>query len=50
MLGYDTSSHPFREDLIGGAISTVNGKVPQGPRIGVEVDRGLLERHGKPFR
>jgi D-galactarolactone cycloisomerase len=52
MLEYDTSSHPFREDLIGGAISPVNGKVPvpQGPGIGVEVDRGVLERYGNLFR
>jgi D-galactarolactone cycloisomerase len=52
MLEYDTSSHPFREDLIGGAISAVNGEVPvpQGPGIGVEVDREVLERYGKPFR
>jgi L-alanine-DL-glutamate epimerase-like enolase superfamily enzyme len=30
----------------------MNGKapVPQGPGIGVEVDREVLERYGKPFR
>jgi D-galactarolactone cycloisomerase len=52
MLEYDRSTHPFRENLIGGAISTMNGKVPvpQGPGIGVEVDREVLERYGKPFR
>jgi D-galactarolactone cycloisomerase len=52
MLEYDRSSHPFREDLIGGAIYTVNGKVtvPQEPGIGVEVDREVLERYGRPFR
>ena len=44
--------HPFREDLIGGVISTVDGKVPvpHAPGIGVEVDRTVLERYGKPFR
>ena len=49
MLEYDRSSHSFREDLIWGAISTVDGKVPvpQGP--GVEVDRKVLERYGRPF-
>jgi L-alanine-DL-glutamate epimerase-like enolase superfamily enzyme len=33
-------------------ISAVDGKVavPQGPGIGVEVDRAVLERYGKPFR
>ena len=52
MLEYDRSSHPFREDLIGGAISTVNGKVPvpRGPGIGVEVHGEVLERYGKPYR
>ena len=52
MLEYDRSSHPFREDLIGGAISTVNGKVPvpRGPGIGVEVHSEVLERYGKPYR
>jgi D-galactarolactone cycloisomerase len=52
MLEYDRSSHPFREDLIRGAISTVNGKVPvpQRPGVGVEVDREVLERYGRPFR
>ena len=36
MLEYDRSSHPFREDLIGGAIRMVEGKVaiPQAPGIG----------------
>lgn len=52
MFEYDRSSHPFREDLIRGAISTVNGKVPipQGPGVGVEVDRMVLERYRRPFR
>jgi D-galactarolactone cycloisomerase len=52
MLEYDTSSHPFREDLIYGAISMKNEKVavPQRPGIGVEVDRGVLEEYGSPFR
>jgi D-galactarolactone cycloisomerase len=52
MLEYDRSTHPFRENLIGGAISTMTGNVPvpQGPGIGVEVDREVLERYGKPFR
>jgi L-alanine-DL-glutamate epimerase-like enolase superfamily enzyme len=52
MLEYDTASHPFRQDLIGNAITTVHGKVPipQDPGIGVEVGREVLERYGKPFR
>ena len=49
MLEYDRSSHPFREDLIHGAISMKAGRVPvpQGPGVGVEVDRGVLERYGR---
>ena len=52
MLEYDRSSHPFREDLIRGAISAANAKVPvpQGPGVGVEVDRKVLERYRRPFR
>lgn len=48
MLEYDRSSHPFREDLIGGAINMTNGRVPvpQGPGIGVDIDREVLERYG----
>jgi D-galactarolactone cycloisomerase len=49
MLEYDTSSHPFRQDLIGGAVRMTDGKVrvPQNPGIGVEVDRDTLERYGR---
>jgi D-galactarolactone cycloisomerase len=48
MLEYDRSSHPFREDRIYGAIRMQNGRVPvpEGPGIGIEVDRGVLERYG----
>ena len=40
------------EDLIHGAISAADGKVqvPQGPGIGVDVDREVLERYGRPLR
>jgi D-galactarolactone cycloisomerase len=49
MLEYDRSSHPFREDLIGGAIRMAEGKVavPQGPGIGVEIDRNILNRYSR---
>jgi D-galactarolactone cycloisomerase len=47
MPEYDTSSHPFRRDLVGGEIRMLEGKakVPQNPGIGVEVDRYELERY-----
>lgn len=52
MLEYDQPSHPFREDLFGGAIRMVDWKVqvPREPGIGVEVDRGILDRYGRPVR
>lgn len=47
MLEYDQSSHPFRQDLIFGAITMRDGKVPipDGPGLGVEVDRRVIERY-----
>lgn len=49
MLEYDTSSHPFRQDLIGCRVRMLEGKVrvSQNPGIGVEVDRNVLERYGR---
>lgn len=47
MLEYDQSSHPFRQDLIFGAITMNDGRVdiPQAPGIGVEVNREVIERY-----
>ena len=47
MLEYDQSSHPFRQDLIFGAITMQEGKVriPTAPGIGVEVNRDIIERY-----
>lgn len=47
MVEYDQSSHPFRLDLIDGEITFREGHVavPEGPGIGVEVDRRVLERY-----
>lgn len=49
MLEYDTSSHPFREALIYGAIRMANGKIsiPQDPGIGVQIDREILSRYSR---
>lgn len=49
MLEYDTSSHPFREALIHGAIRMANGKIPipQDPGIGVQIDREVLDRYSR---
>lgn len=50
MLEYDQSAHPFRQDLIGGAITMQGGRVviPSGPGIGVEVNREVLDRYRQP--
>jgi len=45
VLEYDRSSHPFRQHLITHPVQMVNGwvDVPQGPGLGVEVNRAVLE-------
>ena len=51
LLEYDQSAHPFREDLIFGAIRMrEDGKVavPMRPGIGVEVNREVVERYAQP--
>jgi D-galactarolactone cycloisomerase len=47
MLEYDQSAHPFRQDLIHGALSMEGGKVrvPDAPGLGVEIDRDVIERY-----
>jgi D-galactarolactone cycloisomerase len=47
MLEYDQSAHPFRQDLIHGAITMKDGmvRIPDGPGLGVEIDRAILERY-----
>ncbi len=47
MLEYDQSAHPFRQDLIGGAITMIDGmvRIPDGPGLGIEVNRDVLERY-----
>lgn len=47
MLEYDQSSHPFRQDLIFGAITMQNGtvQIPTGPGLGVEINRDVIERY-----
>lgn len=48
MLEYDQSSHPFRTDLIHGAINlNANGMVPvpDAPGIGVEIDRNIIDKY-----
>lgn len=47
ILEYDTSSHPFRRDLISPAILQRDGSVeiPQRPGLGIEVNREMLQRY-----
>ena len=47
MLEFDQSSHPFRQDLIFGAIPSRGGakvEIPSKPGIGVEINREILEK------
>jgi D-galactarolactone cycloisomerase len=45
VLEYDRSSHPFRQQLITRPLQMLDGwvDVPDGPGLGVEVDRSVLE-------
>ena len=47
ILEYDTSSHPFRHDLISPAVVQQGGwvDVPQKPGLGIEVNREVLGRY-----
>ncbi len=47
LLEYDQSSHPFRQDLVFGAVGMVGGKVPipTSPGLGVEINREVIERY-----
>jgi len=47
MLEYDQSAHPFRQDLIFGAIRMEQGRVriPDGPGLGVDVNRDVIDRY-----
>lgn len=49
MLEYDQSTHPFRQDLIFGAITMNDGKVqiPDKPGLGVEINREVLNRYAR---
>jgi D-galactarolactone cycloisomerase len=44
---YDRSSHPFRNQLVHEPIGLVDGRVaiPTRPGLGIEIDRGTLERY-----
>ena len=46
VLEYDRSSHPFRQHLITQPIVQQGGwlSIPDGPGLGVEVDRAVIER------
>ena len=46
MIELDLSDHPFRSDLIFGAIRRENGmvKIPDGPGLGVEINRDVIRK------
>ena len=47
VLEYDRSSHPFRQQLITAPIVQQGGwvAIPEGPGLGIEVDRSVIERY-----
>lgn len=49
MLEYDSSSHPFRHDLIYGAVKLHNGvvSIPDKPGIGVDVNKEIILRYAQ---
>ena len=51
MLEFDQSSHPFRLDLINNGITVKDGYiyVPEGPGLGVELNRDILEKYKVDF-
>ena len=47
ILEYDRSSHPFRDQLVDQPVRQVDGwvDIPSRPGLGIEVDRGVLDRY-----
>ena len=47
VLEYDRSSHPFRRELITQPIELTDGwvQIPDGPGLGVEVDRAVIDKY-----
>ncbi len=47
LLEYDCSSHPFRQHLITQPIQQSGGwvPIPEGPGLGIEIDRSIVERY-----
>jgi D-galactarolactone cycloisomerase len=50
ILEFDRSEHPFRQAVLTVPIEHEGGivHVPEGPGLGIEVDRAALERSAKP--
>ena len=46
MLEFDRTEHPIRQSLLLQPIEHVNGvvRVPDGPGLGIEIDRSALAR------
>jgi D-galactarolactone cycloisomerase len=47
LLEFDTSSHPFREQLTDTPLRQREGwvEIPQKPGLGIEVNRKILEKY-----
>lgn len=48
---YDTSSHPFRSELVTTAVTQSDGwvSVPTGEGLGFTIDRDFLHEHARPY-
>lgn len=48
---YDTSSHPFRSNLVTAAITQSEGwvNVPTGDGLGFTIDRDFLREYARPY-
>ena len=46
MLEFDRSEHPFRQAVLSQPLDHANGvvRIPDGPGLGIEVDRAGLDR------
>ncbi len=47
LLEFDTSSHPFRNELTSYPLRQKDGwvEIPQKPGLGIEVNRSILEKY-----
>ena len=52
ILEFDRSEHPFRQEVLTHPLEHVGGivQIPDGPGLGIEINRDALKRFGAPLR